>query len=61
MAVLPENVGAGQRSVAAQCDLDRRRKPAKIEAVAVGHQKCGFREIHFTSHVAHPAFFARRG
>ena len=37
--LFPEQVGAGQRRVAAQIDFDRRREPPQVKTVCAGHNE----------------------
>ena len=48
--------------MAADGDLDGRREPAEIEAVAVVlHEKRRLGEVHLAGDALHPALVARRG
>jgi hypothetical protein len=50
----PQCVRAGERCVAAEIDLDRRREPAQREAVVARKQKCRLGEVHLRGDVLHP-------
>jgi hypothetical protein len=51
---------AGERRVAAQLDLDRRREPAKIELVVAAHQEGGVGLVHLAGNPLHPTLVAPR-
>ena len=62
MAFLPQHVGARQRGVAAEVDLDRGREPAQVElAVFPANEERGFRQVHLARHPLHPHGVGRSG
>ena len=52
--VFPKEMRARQRGMAAQRDLDRRREPAELPAVAFLEQEGGLGQIHFRRDLLHP-------
>src|SRR5215831_17733832 len=59
MFVFPKEMCAGQRGVAAQSDLCRRREPAQAELVAGRDEKSRFGQVHLTRDELHPRCVAR--
>ena len=56
-----EHVRAGERRVAAESHLGRRREPPEREAVVALAEKRGLGEVHLAGDPLHPALVARRG
>src|SRR5439155_22845834 len=56
-------MGRRQRRVATEIDLDRRSKPAQVEAVArlIAQDECRLRLVHLHGDVLHPLLVARLG
>ena len=60
MAILPEDVRAGQRGMATEGNFDSWGEPAQIKTIRAPAQKRRLGEIHLTCHVLHPLGFTRR-
>jgi hypothetical protein len=60
VAVLPEDVRAGQRGMATEGNFESWGEPAQIKTVWAPAQKRRLGEVHLTRHVLHPLDLARR-
>jgi hypothetical protein len=60
MAVLPEDVRAGQRSMATEGNFNSWSEPAQIKTIRAPAQKRRLGEVHLTRHVLHPLRLAWR-
>ena len=62
MPFLPQYVGARQRGVAAEVDLDRGCEPAEVESPGLtANEEGGFGQVHLTRHSLHPHGVGRSG
>lgn len=59
VSVLPQDMGAGERRVAAQVHFDRGSEPAQGEAAVGPMQERGFGQVQFPGDIPHPRLGSR--